>query len=78
MHNKEVKDDVISRNLDLSGGEPPAEVTVDVPPEEGGGKTYAYSVKVSAENMRNSILNNEIKTFWNEIENAVREDINKV
>jgi len=71
-------DALIEKNLDLSDGEDAAQVFVDVPPDLGGGQSYRYTVSLSKERMTKNILENTFSELWEEVQNAVLEDINKV
>ena len=69
---------LIEKNLDLSGGEDAAQVFVDVPPDLGNGRGYKYTVSLSKERMTESVLEDTFAELWEEVQNAVLEDINKV
>ena len=69
---------LIEKNLDLSSGEDAAQVSVDVPPDLGNGKSYKYTVSLSKERMTKSVLEGTFGDLWEEVQNAVLEDIKKV
>jgi hypothetical protein len=69
---------LIEKNLDLSDGEDAAQVFVDVPPDLGNGQGYKYTVSLSKERMTKSVLEDTFSELWEEVQNAVLEDINKV
>tara|TARA_Y100000593_G_scaffold49908_1_gene94062 strand:+ start:20402 stop:20629 length:228 start_codon:yes stop_codon:yes gene_type:complete len=68
----------VLKELDLSEDKAYAEVTVDVPADEGNGQSYKYNVKVSKQKMTDRLLANDFENFWKEVQEAVLEDLNKV
>jgi hypothetical protein len=77
--------DVEERVLDLSDGADAAHLSVTVPPGhtsnaagEKNKKTYRYVVMISKERMTESLLENKFQELWDEVEEAVLADVNKV
>jgi len=74
------EEEIVYKELDLStvDGEEVAEVSVEVPPEEGNGTYYKYTVKVPKSMMTEAYTDGSFVSFWKKIEEKVLEDVNSV